>query len=164
VLKILDIEAHDGESSDDGFQLKYEWLACSAFVIVLLSDIASYLICLAMRWPNLTKVIQVGKYYWIDTGALSDFTNGSSARLLANANAAKPDVTIHGNARVDFVTNCAASMFQPSTGIVWNLEPEYKITCGNVPAIVKTKVALFRQTKCGLTSRSPAGKEGIHDG
>jgi hypothetical protein len=88
--------------------------------------------------------MQTGECYLVDPSAFADFPRGNKARLLADSDVPKPDVAIHNDGTIYFITNCESSMYQASTAAVWNLQPEYKKDCGNITATSIPTVALFR--------------------
>jgi hypothetical protein len=137
------------------------WLIASGFVTVLLSGIAAHLICTAMRWPNVTKIVQVGTCYFIETATLSQPTG---SRLLAGEDGPRAEVTLKDNGDVDFVTNCESSMYEPANGVLWRLVPQYRIECVNVPCIHILDMRRDRQSHCGWTKWNPDVSPGTYDG
>jgi hypothetical protein len=163
VMRILDEE--EGETTaSPACNLKYVWLGMSGLAIVVLAGIMANTACIALRWPSITKTVQTGECYYIDTSALAVPPAANGRRLLADDDAARADVSIQSDGKVTFTTNCEASLYQASTGVVWSLVPEYVVQCVDVPAVQIVEFSNDRQTKCGLTSWKPAGEQGTRTG
>jgi cell division protein FtsL len=151
---------------------KYIWLVAGGIITTMLSGIVAHIIILLFGLPAVSKVDRFGNCYFLDTSQLDTLTLSqartiSSRRILSdNTNITyindniedgpKADVKINEDGSVDFYLNCESSLFQSSTGAVWQIMPEYAPYCASVDyAYHVTNTKSHQQTKCTLGSWSP---------
>jgi hypothetical protein len=151
---------------------KLTWLLMGGIVTSLLSGVAGHMICATFGLPTIAKRVQVGECLFLDTASLG--SNNSpyapvnyARRLRADANitntteiefpedAARAEVAVNSDGSVDFYTNCEGSLYQASTGAVWQIVPEYGVVCQPVlEAFHVIDVKPVTQKKCTLGSWS----------
>jgi hypothetical protein len=147
-------------------KIKYIWIMVSMVCNVLLAAVLTHCISATLGLPVVSKTVQDSKCYYINgispdlysppQDGQSEGVDKGRYALAGEIDGTKPRATaeIKDDNTVDFFINCEGSLYQASTGAIWEIQPEYTIECTPVYAwqIVTTK-GVSRQ-KCTLGSWS----------
>jgi hypothetical protein len=149
-------------------RFKIIWLSIGGVVICALSGVLAHLISVMLGLPTIVKGVQTGECLFLDTATLGNdddpYSPVNALKKLRDdpdasnftsipANAPRSEVRINGDGSVDFITNCESSLYQASTGAIWEIVPEYGVVCTPIPeAFQVIQIGQTTNTKCTLGS------------
>jgi hypothetical protein len=153
------------------------WLLLAAICLVVFAAITAHTLASFLGWATIIGVERDGWCYNIDSSQLPAPHTSSTRKLRAADNSSIPevpvdfdtvrpqaDVELQSNGDVTFITNCESSMYETTTGAIWDIVPQHDVECHPVDAHRVKRIASHWQQLCSGGDWGPSVEKGLLPG